>query len=86
MAGLRHKPRHKILGLQKDGVKPLASKWFWLETSKSNTDPAVFHSFFVVHEGNEGKIVREEIRFMDSSGSGFDPAVFDSGHDRINSK
>lgn len=73
-----------ILELEKEGIKPFASEWFWFETSESDSGPAIFHSFFVVHV-KEDKIVRQEIRFLDSAESGFDPAIFDSGDDRSNS-
>jgi hypothetical protein len=67
-----------ILELQKEGIKPFASQWFWYDTDESDTSPTTRYSFFVIHKD---KIVREEISFLDYSGSGFDPAAFDSGDD-----
>ncbi|WP_263366672.1 hypothetical protein [Edaphobacter bradus] len=66
-----------ILELRKEGIKPLAAKWFWWDKDDSSSDPVISYVFFVVHD-EEDKIVREEVRFLDYPGSGFDPAVFES--------
>ena len=67
-----------ILELQKEGIKPLASEWFWFDTDASGTNPTISYSFFVVHRD---RIVREAISFLDYPESGFDPVVFDAGDD-----
>lgn len=67
-----------ILELQKEGIKPFASEWFWFDSRDSDAGPWIGYSFFAVYQD---KLVREEISFVDSPGSGFDPAVFDSGDD-----
>ncbi len=71
-----------LLELQREGVKPFASEWFWYDTDESDTDPTVSYSFFVADGDN---IVRESVSFLDYLGSGFDPAVFDSGDDSSDS-
>ncbi len=68
-----------VLQLQKEGVEPFASSWFWYDKDVSDTDPTDSYTFFVVHQD---KIVREAISFLDYHASGFDPAVFDSGDDK----
>jgi hypothetical protein len=71
-----------ILELRREGIKPFASEWFWYDTDESDTDPTVSYSFFVADGDN---IVRESVSFLDYSGSGFDPAVFDSVDDSSDS-
>ncbi len=67
-----------ILDLQKEGVKPFASRWFWFDTGESDTTPTKNYAFFVIHEE---EIIREEISFLDYPDSGFDPTIFEAGDD-----
>jgi hypothetical protein len=71
-----------ILEMQKKGIKPFASEWFWFDSSVSDSEPRIRYSFFAVYQDT---IVREEISFVDSPGSGFDPTIFDSEDDPSNS-
>jgi hypothetical protein len=65
-----------IIGLWKQGTKPGATRWFWLESSISTEDPVASHSFFVVDDKAD-RIVRDEVQFLDTIGGEFDPAVLE---------
>lgn len=64
-----------LLELQREGIKAFATRWFWYDKESSSTDPTDSYRFFVAHESN---IVRTEVLFLDYSGSGFDPTVWES--------
>lgn len=64
-----------LLELQREGIKAFATRWFWYGKDTSTTDPTDSYNFFVV---GDDRIVRDEIRFLDYAGSGFDPAIFGS--------
>jgi hypothetical protein len=73
-----HRIATVLLELQKEGIRPLASRWFWYDKDDSGTEPSVSYTFFVAHED---KIVRDAVSFLDYLGSGFDPTVFEAGDD-----
>jgi hypothetical protein len=64
-----------LLELEKDGVSPSESTWFWYDQDSGLKEPMDCHYFFVVHKD---AIVRDAVSFVDSFDSGFDPSVFNS--------
>lgn len=65
-----------LLALRNDGFKPFDAQWFFYDHTSGSDSPAEFYTFFVVCDG---KIVREEVRLMDTPESKFDPSVLESG-------
>ncbi len=64
-----------FLDLQKDGINPFDTRWFWYDNDHVTDDLMASYTFFVVHRD---AIVREDVSFTDYSDSGFDPSVFES--------
>lgn len=64
-----------VLELKRDGISPFETKWFWYDTGSCAVEPKKQYLFFVV---SNDAIVRENISFVDSPASGFDPSVFES--------
>lgn len=68
-----------ILELKRDGINAFdGAMWFWYDTDTCAVDPMTRYSFFVV---KNNAIVRENISFLDSPESGFDPSVFETGEE-----
>ncbi len=67
-----------FLNLQKDGINPFETRWFWYDEDHVTDDLMARYSFFVVHKE---AIVREAVSFTDYSDGGFDPSVFESDKD-----
>lgn len=65
-----------MLGLLKDRINAFETRWFFYDEDACAQDPINSYQFCAVHRD---QIIREEVRFFDSSDSGFDPTVFDSG-------
>jgi hypothetical protein len=64
---------YQMLSLQNDGFDFTTAGWYWYDKdSKVGVDS---YRFFVVCDE---RIVREEVEFYDSSGSGFNPSVFEA--------
>lgn len=64
-----------VLNLEKEGISPSFSQWFWFDKCHNLRNAMESYSFFVLSPF-DNKIIREHIRFFDHAGSGFDPSIF----------
>ena len=67
-----------FLNLQKDGINPFETRWFWYDNDHVTDDLMARYTFFAVHRE---AIVREDVSFTDYADSGFDPSVFEANED-----
>lgn len=67
-----------MLNLQKNGVDPFGARWFYYDKVYCLEDPMTGYKFFLAYKD---KIVEEQVRLVDHSGSGFDPHLFGAGNE-----
>jgi hypothetical protein len=73
-----HEVLEVLLTLRNRGIHPFSAQFLLYDHHSSNDSPGEFYTFFIACDG---KIASEEVRFLDSPNSGFDPLVFQSWDD-----